>query len=260
MPIPKAAALEDWLIDLSDRVAKTTRRALKRVDAGRVVRVGAYGSDTVMADAIAEQVVIDAIADAPIPLNLFSEEIGHVPTKGATWTLIADPIDGTRNAIRHIPFHCVALAIGQRDLNGVELGVVRDVNTDDVYAARKKHGARLNGRPTRVRDFDKGNIVVAAALDYERELSIKWRPHVHFRDMGSSALELVLVGTGGIDLFLATKKYLRIVDIAASVLFLREAGGYVFDLRRKPLNAGYDLKERIAFYAMGDRKAWSVLD
>lgn len=259
MPIPRAAALEDWLIDLSKKVAKTTRRALRRPDAGQTVRIGAYGSETVTADAIAEQVVIDGFRDAPIPLHLFSEEIGHVPTPGAEWTLIADPIDGTRNAIRHIPFHCVALAIGRKDLRGVELGVVRDANTDDVYAARKGHGARLNGEPTRVRHFDPGNIVVAAALDYERKLSIKWRPHVHVRDMGSSALELVLVGTGGIDLFVATKNYLRIVDIAASVLFLREAGGHVYDLRRRQLNAGYDLKERISFYAMADPKAWSVL-
>jgi fructose-1,6-bisphosphatase/inositol monophosphatase family enzyme len=259
MALARASALEDWLIDLAELVASAAHKALLRADAGKVVRTGAYGVPTVLADAKAEQVVVDALRDAPIPLNLFSEEVGHIATPGAEFTLVADPIDGTRNAVRRIPFWCVSLAIGRTDLAGMELGVVRDATTGDVYAARKGKGARLNGRRVRVRAFDPKQVIVASALDYEKEIDIPWRPHTHFRDMGSSALEMCLVATGAIDLFLSTKNYLRVVDIAASQLMVREAGGEVYDLDRRPLNAGYGLQERVSLYAMGDPKAWSVV-
>lgn len=259
MGVPRANRLEDWLIDLSEQTRKVAERALRASDAGKVVGPGAYGLPTVRADARAERVILEAYRNAPIPLNLFSEEAGHRRTPGAEYTLIADPIDGTRNAVRRIPFYCVCLAIGKRSLSGVELAVVREGTRDEVFSARKGTGAYHNGHRLRVRPLDPRNIIVAAALDYERRLGIRWRPFVHFRDMGSSALEMCLVATGGIDLFLSTKAYLRVVDVAASTLILREAGGYVFDLKRKPLNAGYDLKERVSLYAMGDRRAWKVL-
>lgn len=260
MPIPRASALEDWLIDLSARVNKVARKELAKPGAGEKVRVGAFGAATVRADAAAEQVIIDGYRDAPIPLHLFSEEIGHVKTPGAEWTLIADPIDGTRNAVRRLPFHCTALAIGKQSLSDVEIGVVRDATTDDLFHARKGKGAYLGAERLQVRPLDPKNIIVAAALDYEKELNIQWRPHLHFRDLGSSALELCYVATGGLDLFLSTKAYLRVVDIAPSVLILREAGGHVQDLQKKPLNASYDLKERVSMVAMGDLAAWTVLE
>jgi fructose-1,6-bisphosphatase/inositol monophosphatase family enzyme len=259
MPLPKSAKLLDWLIDLSDRVNNVTRAALRKPGAGRVVQEGAYGVPTVSADKEAEQAIIDALSEAPIPLNLFSEEVGWVKTKGAEWTLIADPIDGTRNAIRGIPFFCTCLAIGKTGLSDLELGLVRDANTDQVYQATRGGGAFLDGERIRIRPFDESSIIVAAALDYERKLDIQWRPQIHFRDMGSSALELCLVATGGIDLFLSTKPYLRVVDVASATLILREAGGEALDLSRKPLNAGLDLKERIAMIGLGDRRVLKVL-
>lgn len=259
MALARASRLEDWLVDLSERTRKVAERALRAPDAGRVVARGAYGLPTVRADARAERVILEAYRDAPIPLNLFSEEAGHRRTPGAEYTLIADPIDGTRNAVRRIPFYCVCLAIGRRTLSGVDLAVVREGARNTVYSARRGKGAHHEGRRIRVRRLDARNVIVAAALDYERRVRIRWRPYVHFRDMGSSALEMCLIASGGIDLFLSTKSYLRVVDVAASTLILREAGGLVLDLKRKPLNAGYDLKERVSLYAMGDRRALKVL-
>ena len=259
MSLPKTERLRDWLLDLSDRVNHVTRIALSKPGAGRVVQQGAYGVPTVSADQEAEKAVIDALPDAPIPLNLFSEEVGWVKTKGAEWTLIADPIDGTRNAVRGIPFFCTCLAIAKTGLSDLQIGLVRDGTTRQVYMATKGKGAYLDGERLKVRALDESQIIVAAALDYERQLSIKWKPQIHFRDMGSSALELCLVATGGIDLFLSTKPYLRVVDVASATLILREAGGEVLDLKRKPLTAGLDLKERISMIGLGDRRVLEVL-
>lgn len=259
MALPRANRLLDWLVELSRATNQVTLRALRKPGAGRVVGPGAYGVPTVRADQEAERTIVDALRDAPIPLNLFSEEIGWIRNPEAEWTLIADPIDGTRNAIRGIRFHCVALSIAKTGLSDLQIGVVRDANTDETYTARRGAGAWLNGRRIRVRPFDPDEIIVAAALDYEKNLRIHWHPHVHFRDMGSSALELCLVARGSMDLFVSTKPYLRIVDVAASTLILREAGGEALDARRKPLNAGLSVTERIAMLALGDRRVLRVL-
>ena len=259
MGLPRAAQLEDWLADLAKRAGDRANRILARKGAGRTVETGAYGSPTVYADKLAEKVIIDELPNAPIPLHLFSEEIGHVRTPGAEWTLVADPIDGTRNAVRRVPFYCVSLAVGRRSLRDIELGVVRSSVTPDLWVARKGKGAWRNGRRIHVRKFDPREVIIAAALDYERQIPIKWHPYVHFRDMGSAALEMCLVADGGIDLFLSTKQYLRIVDIAGASLCVTEAGGHLLDLRKKPLNALYDLKERISMYAVGDRRTLQVI-
>lgn len=259
MVLPNSERVRDWLLDLSDRVNNVTRAALSKPGAGRVVQQGAYGVPTVSADQEAEKAIIDALPDAPLPLNLFSEEAGWVKTKGAKWTLIADPIDGTRNAVRGIPFFCTCLAIAKTGLSDLEIGLVRDATTNQAYLATKGHGAYLDGEQLKIRPFDDTQIIVAAALDYERELAIKWKPQIHFRDMGSSALELCLVASGGLDLFLSTKPYLRVVDVASATLILREAGGEVLNLKRKPLTAGLDLKERISMIGLGDRRVLKVL-
>jgi fructose-1,6-bisphosphatase/inositol monophosphatase family enzyme len=259
MKLPHAERVSDWLIQLTERVNRTSRKAFARPGAGRTVARGAYGVPTASADKAAENVVIEAIADAPVPLNLFSEEVGWIRRKGAKWTLVADPIDGTRNAVRGIPFYCTCLSVCRTGLSDLQVSVVRDASTNDVYYGAKGQGSYRNGERLRVRRFNEREIIVAAALDYERKLSIKWQPTLHFRDMGSSALELCLVAAGSIDLFLSTKPYLRVVDIAASTLILREAGGKALNPARKPLNAGLDLKERIAMMGMGDRRVLKVL-
>jgi len=259
MRLPRAGQLEDWLVDVAKKAGDRANRILAKAGAGRTVARGAYGSPTVYADRLAEQVIIDELPNAPIPLHLFSEEIGHVKTPGAQWTLVADPIDGTRNAVRRIPFYCVSLAVGRRSFRDLELGVVRSSVSRDVWIARRRGGAYRNGRRVRVRKFDAREVIVAAALDYERRIRIQWHPTVHFRDMGSAALELCHVADGGIDLFLSTKQFLRIVDIAAGALCVKEAGGHVLNLQKKPLNAAYDLKERIAMFAVGDRRTLKVI-
>src|SRR5688572_15201753 len=170
MALPKSARVLDWLLELSGRVNGVTRAALKAPGAGKVVAQGAYGVPTVNADKEAEQAIIDALPEAPIPLNLFSEEVGWVKTKGAEWTLVADPIDGTRNAIRGIPFFCTCLAIAKTGLTDLQVGVVRDANTDQLYQATKGGGAFVDGEQIKIRPFDEKSIIVAAALDYERKL------------------------------------------------------------------------------------------
>lgn len=259
MAVPKRQRVKAWLHDVAQETAQAIQRARRTKDPGRYVAMGADGTPTSAIDRAAERIIIQRLDDAPIPLNLVSEEIGHID-RGAEWTVVADPVDGTRNASRGIPFYCVCLGIGRNDLSGMEMGLVHSVPDQRVYWAEQGHGARLDGRRIEARKMHKGEILVGAALDYEKKkLRLPGDARIHFRDLGSAALEMCLVARGGLDGFLSTDPYVRIVDVAASTVVVREAGGHVLGLNQKPLNAPFDVKNRFAMVVLGDLAAWKVL-
>ena len=68
---------------------------------------------------------------------------------GRRW--IVDPLDGTGNFIRHLPWFGVGIALATDDI--VELGVVYAPITDEVFAAARGQGATLNGKRLRVSEI-----------------------------------------------------------------------------------------------------------
>lgn len=256
--MPKRSRVRDWLHELSASACQAAQRALKSKTAARTVKIGASGSSSAEFDVATETHIISRVRDAPIPLDVVSEELGEV-RRGADWSVIIDPVDGSRNAARNIPFYCVSLALARRDLSGVEMGIVQSIPTREVYFAEKGRGATLEGRPIRPRAMDHREIVVGAAVDYEKGIRFPKRPHVHFRDLGSAALEMCLVADGRLDGFVCPNPLIRIIDVAASTLIVLEAGGRVWDLHRKPLNAPLVVRNRFSMVAVGDPKAWRVL-
>ena len=91
--------------------------------------MGADGTPTQWIDRYAEDIVLDTVADTKI--NILSEERGYIDN-GGDYTLILDPIDGTRNAIHNIPFYAISLAIGKEKLGDVQYGLVRNIPTGDT--------------------------------------------------------------------------------------------------------------------------------
>lgn len=259
MAVPRQAKLRRWLHDVAAETSEVVLRHAGSSRARRQLRIGADGTPTSYLDELAEKVIVRRLKDAPIPLNLLSEEIGTIDAE-SPWWLIADPVDGTRNAGRGLPFYAVSLAIGQKDFRGIEMGIVQNVPSGEVYYGEKGGGATLDRRRIKPRRMDKGEILLGAALDYEREvLRLPGRGHLHFRDLGSAALEVCLVAQGALDGFLCSTPYLRIYDVAAGAIILEEAGGHMLDLHKKPLNAPYDVKNRIALVAVGDMRVWEAV-
>lgn len=258
MAVPRRAQMRQWLHEVAEKTAAAARRALKARAPERIVQTGASGSPTSALDRMAERVLLREIRDAPIPLNLCSEEIGNVD-RGAEWWLVADPVDGTRNALHGVPFHAVSLAIGRGDLSGIEMGLVLSIPTTGAWYAEKGKGATVDGRPIRRRRNRVLEPLIGTALDYERGLKIPQGEKLHFRDLGSAALEMCLVATGGLDAFYCDQSLLRVVDIAASTLIVRESGGHVFDLAKKPLNVPFDVRVKFPMVALGDAKLWEAL-
>lgn len=159
------------------------------------------------------------------------EETGSLGEGSRRW--IVDPLDGTTNFLRGLPFWSVSVAL---EVDGeLVVGVVHDPVNSETFAAELGSGATLNGVPIAVSETEEfssalfGTGVPFGSMphisDSAQEIG-RLMPHcAGVRRMGSAALDLAYVAAGRLDGFWERK--LRIWDIAAGLVILREAGGMV---------------------------------
>jgi fructose-1,6-bisphosphatase/inositol monophosphatase family enzyme len=245
-------------------VRDTVRALPEDFDRGEELYIGADGTPTSSIDKVAEDVILDAVRAMDLPMNVLSEECGLVD-RGYPDTLIVDPIDGTHNSVLGVPLFSVSLALGRGSLNGVEHAVLLDLVSDDLYLAQKGRGASLNGRQLHVRRFENAEPAMLFYLGrfvHPRTFELVKRS-ARVRALGCASLEMALVAQGRFDAYYfhadQYEKGIRIVDIAASALVLREAGGEIVDLNGKTLDMPLDLAARSNFLAYGDGRAREVL-
>lgn len=222
------------------------------------VGIGASGSATSMIDKFAEDIIVDYVKKNKIEMNILSEEIGRIDLGGKK-TLVIDPVDGTANFHARIPFYSVSLAIGDSKMSDVTHGLVRNLVNGETYYAEKGKGAQLNGKEIRTKRYNQPGSLFLAYVGNETDPKT-WKfvdvPR-RIRSLGCASLEMCLVARGGADGFyfncLDQSKRMRIVDIAASALILREAGGEIYDLRDgQILDMKFSLDDRVNFLAVGD--------
>ena len=228
------------------------------------VCMGADGTPTSQIDKVAENAALMYIQQNHVPLNILSEEIGYVDN-GAEETLVMDPIDGTSNAIAGIPYYTISLAVGRSALSDIRLGYLRNPVTGDVYCAEKGKGAFKNGCPIKVRQAEIDDLFIMIYMGngaHPDAFSVAKRVKSS-RSLGCSSLEMAIVAEGEADGFLMkSEKYtraIRVVDIAASTIILREAGGEVYDLKDNVLDMPFDLEHRSNFLAIGDKRVYNLI-
>lgn len=244
---------------IAENVEKAVRENIGNTDIGRVVKHGADGTPTKMIDEIAENVALAAVKDSGERVNILSEEAGFIDNDGEK-TVILDPVDGTFNAVHNIPFYAVSIAVGTKKLSDVEYGVVKNLVNNDVFEAEKGMGAFLNNKKISTKSFDEKNPIFSVYLGRKAsagayEIAKKAR---RIRSMGCASLDLCMVANGSTDMYYQVGNPIRITDIAAGVLILREAGGEVYDENKKILDMKLNLKERKNFVAVGDKKILEV--
>ncbi len=150
---------------------------------------------------------------------------------GAAW--VVDPIDGTANFARSVPHFCVSIACVAAD--NVEVGVIYDPMRDELFAAKRGAGARLNGLPMRA---SAANALASSAIEvgwnmrasadqyFELLRRVARTGAAPFRT-GSGALALAYVAAGRLDGYV--EHHMHAWDCLAGVLLVSEAGGYVND-------------------------------
>lgn len=251
--------MKDILTKIANEVQSRYRELPMDYDKRVLVGRGASGQGTSRIDKFAEDAVLEFLDDQDIKLNVLSEEAGFID-RGASRTLVLDPIDGTLNCTRGIPFFSVSLAIGKKRMSDIDFALVRNLYSGDTYFARRGGGAELNGHRIGVSKYDRDEAVfimfdgVDAAEDSDR---VKLLAH-RVRAMGCASLEMCLVAQGAVQAHYMNctnfNRMIRVVDIAASCLILREAGGEVVDLEGDRLDMEFDLSDRKNFLAYGDPK------
>ncbi|EPZ43500.1 3'(2'),5'-bisphosphate nucleotidase CysQ [Alicyclobacillus acidoterrestris] len=146
---------------------------------------------------------------------------------------IVDPIDGTREFVKSLPEFAVSVALVE---DGVPiLGAIYNPMTDEYFQAVKGAGSTLNGERTHVRQAALGDRITVFGSRSEIRRG-EFEPFADLLDvspLGSVAYKLARVSAGGADAtFSLTPK--NEWDIAAGVLLVEEAGGFVVDKDRKP--------------------------
>ncbi len=199
-----------------------------------VLRTGKGGDETTAIDAAAEDAVVARLEALEADFLLVSEELGERPFgAGGPLRVVVDPIDGSVNAKRGIPFFSLSLAVaGGPTMGDVHFGYVYDFGAREEWVAIRGEGALLNGRPL-VGPPPKDPIEIlsfeATTTAYIADkagalLGVAER----LRVMGSLALSLCHLAAGRVDAVCSLKPA-RSIDIAAAQLLVRERG-YAIEL------------------------------
>jgi len=215
-----------------------------RAERERPVGQGKGGDTTVALDEAAENAVLPHFARAGV--RIISEEVGIVGS-GST-TVIVDPIDGSQNAERAIPYFALCVAVAEGDtLDDVHFGYVYDFGSNEEWRAVKGGGAFLNdtpltGEPKEVIEF-LSIEATRAALVYDR-LQYLAPLTDRVRVMGAQAITFCHLAAGRTDA-VACLKPSRTVDFTAAQLLVRERGFAIETIDGPPIGQiPLDLKAR----------------
>ena len=186
------------------------------------------------------------------------EESGIVEGSDKSHVWHVDPLDGTTNFLHGIPQF--AVSIGLEREGQLVAGVVYNPAIDEMYVAEKGAGAYLNNRRLRVaarRDIADSLIGMAVPLLgrandhalFKRELHTMMAKVGNLRRLGAAALDLAFVAAGRLDGF--WERGLKTWDMAAGIVLVREAGGFVSDadggdemMTRKSICCGNEVMQR----------------
>jgi len=232
---------------ISKEVKKKSKNNFYKL--GKTVGIGADGSPTSYIDQVAEDVALRILEKSEVKVNLLSEEKGFVDF-GGTYVFVLDPVDGTRNAYRGIPFYSVSLAIGTSKISDIEYGIVKNIPTGDVFTAEKHQGAFLNNARVRVCEMPFTEMLSSISLGkvYTPRAGVLSKKG-NVRSYGSASLEMCLVAISALDYYFVGRDILRVVDIAAATLIVREAGGFVKTITGDDLDMEFDLIGRTSVLA-----------
>ena len=193
------------------------------------------GNFVTVSDKKVEKILIDELQKARPNYSILSEEIGQI-NNDESFRWIIDPIDGTANFLHGIPHF--AISVGLEKNKEIICGIIYDPIKDEMFVAEKGNGSYLNNQRIRVSARSKleNCIIFTGGPRQEakdRELSLeeykKFSSIVHtpIRKMGSASLDMAYVAAGRCDGF--WQRCLNYWDIAAGIILIKEAGGFVTD-------------------------------
>ena len=226
-------------------MVKACRKASKILirDFGEIeklqVSVKGPGDFVTKTDIKVEQILVEELNKARPSYSIIAEELGSVTTdRDENFKWIIDPIDGTSNFLHGIPHF--AISVGLEHNKEIICGIIYDPIKDEMFIAEKGNGSYLNNQRMRVSSRSKlmDCIIFTGGPTYksndeDKRLSLKEyekfsaKVGTPLRKMGSASLDMAYVAAGRCDGF--WQRNLNYWDIAAGIILVKEAGGFVMD-------------------------------
>ncbi len=221
---------DQWLLDVLTRTAEAVRAALDRDRAGgpgtwrdRGERPGQYRIDLV-----ADEAALEVLRAARV--GILSEESG-LEDRGSGLIVAVDPVDGSTNASRRLPWYATSLCAV--DEEGPRVALVVNLATGVRYEAVRGQGATRDGQPISVSGVED----IAAALLVLNGYAGRHAGWRQYRALGATALDLCAVADSSVDATMdCATDALGPWDYLGGALLIGEAGGHVADLHGRPLD------------------------
>ena len=263
----------DWLnilIRCKNNVQEQIKPLLKTLDQPQPnLGIGAGGDPIKQIDLAAEEAIINTLEEHEISFTLISEESGTKkygsPPHNNFVTL--DPIDGTTNLVRGIPFYATSIAISTMPtIKTVHAALVADLVHGITYTAQKGKGAYRNNlkiSPSKTESLENAVIGIDLNTYKIQEIAPKLTNLIqktrHIRHLGANALELCHVADNTTDAFIDIRGKLRTTDMAAAWLIIKEAGAKITTPKGEPLNVKLSPKQKVAFIAAANPKIHRII-
>ncbi len=231
------------LMNVMTAAALKAGRGLKR-DFGEVenlqVSVKGPGDFVSAADKRSEKTLFEELSKARPGYGFVLEESGTVEGTDKSHTWYIDPLDGTTNFLHGLPIFAISIGLARE--GQIVAGLVYNPATEDMYIAEKGQGAYHNNRRLRVaarRNF--GDALIGCGVPhpgkkghvgFRAEFAAVMARASNLRRLGAAAIDLCYVAQGSYDGF--WERELQPWDIAAGILIIKEAGGYVTDADGNP--------------------------
>ena len=199
------------------------------------VSIKGPGDFVTMTDKKVEKILIDELQKARSNYSILSEEIGEIKND-EEFKWIIDPIDGTSNFLHGIPHFGISVALERN--KEIICGIIFDPIKNEIFSTEKGNGSYLNNQRIRVSSRKKLEDCILftggprhasknkeVTLEEYKKFSAK--VFIPIRKMGSAALDMAYVAAGRCDG--CWHRDLNYWDIAAGILLVKEAGGFVTD-------------------------------
>jgi myo-inositol-1(or 4)-monophosphatase len=229
-----ASALMNVMLGAARKAGRSLARDFGEVEQLQVSLKGPANFVTA-ADTRAEEILHAELTRARPGYGLLMEERGEVKGADGTHRFIVDPLDGTTNFLHGIPLFAISIAL---ERNGeLVAGLIYNPASNETFTAENGKGAYLNDRRLRVAArTELADCVLATGIPHHgrpghalflKELSAAMQTSAGVRRTGAAALDLAWTAAGRFDGY--WERGLRAWDLAAGIVILREAGGYVSD-------------------------------